>query len=86
MRDVAWRLAGAVAMACLVSPLSAAEQAWRTDGRHVLGELTLDKGRLRFHSTEGEDIPIADLSRVRFGGATVAVSRRRRPARAFARR
>ncbi len=71
MCDAAWRLGGVlVVMASLVPLLPAAEQAWRMDGRHVRGILTLDKGRLHFRSTEGEAIPLADLARIRFADKT----------------
>jgi hypothetical protein len=71
MGDAAWRWGGVLAaMSWLVTSLPAAEQAWRTDGRHVRGTLTLDKGRLRFTPAEGEAIPLADIARIRFADQT----------------
>jgi hypothetical protein len=54
----------------LTTPLAAAEEAWRADGRHLRGSLLLDQGRLRFTPTEGEAVPLADLTRIRFAGGT----------------
>ena len=54
----------------LTAPLDAAEEAWRADGRHLRGALLLDQGRLRFTPTEGEAVPLADLTRIRFAGGT----------------
>lgn len=40
--------------------------AWRTDGRRIGGTLALAKGHLRFTSTEGVEVPLADISRIVF--------------------
>ncbi len=56
----------------LTTPLAAAEEAWRADGRHLRGSLLLDQGRLRFTPTEGEAVPLADLTRIRFAGGSPA--------------
>jgi hypothetical protein len=71
MREVGWRWAAVLtAMVCLLPPLRASEQAWCRDGRHLRGTLALDKGRLHFRPTEGEAVPLADLSRIRFAERT----------------
>ena len=52
---------------CVVfSPLAGAEEAWRGDGRHLHGHLTLDGGKLRFQPTEGAALAPADFTRIRF--------------------
>jgi hypothetical protein len=61
-----------LALVGLTAPLAAAEEAWRTDGRRLRGALLLDEGRLRFTPTEGEAVPLADLTRIRFTGGTPA--------------
>jgi hypothetical protein len=54
----------------LVSPLPAAEQAWRGNGQRVGGALTLNDGRLHFHANDGEEVPLADVTRIRFAETT----------------
>ncbi|MHB1422951.1 MAG: hypothetical protein ACYC3I_07115 [Gemmataceae bacterium] len=51
---------------CLLSPLHGAEEAWRSDGRRLRGNLTLDGGQLRFQPTAGAALAPADLTRIRF--------------------
>jgi hypothetical protein len=71
MRDVAGRIVLVlIGFFALVSPLSAAEEAWCVDGRRVGGALTLEQGRLHFHSKDGEELPLADLTRIRFAEKT----------------
>lgn len=71
MRAVRWRLVGMLlALGYLLTPLSAAEEAWRTDGRHIRGALTLDKGQLHFTSMDGTEVPFADITRIRFAERT----------------
>ncbi|HEY7315149.1 MAG TPA: hypothetical protein VH643_37730 [Gemmataceae bacterium] len=71
MRDIVGKLAGLLAsLACLIAPLRAAEEAWRPDGRHLRGRLTLDRGELHFTPREGEEAPLARFTRVRFADAS----------------
>jgi hypothetical protein len=63
------RLVVLLAAVALTPPLPAAEEAWREDGRRVAGTLVLQDGRLHFRPAEGEPVPLADLTRVRFAGA-----------------
>jgi hypothetical protein len=55
-------------LVCLAPPLSAAEQAWRTDGRRLTGSLTLaSDGRLRFTPTgQADSLSATELNRIRF--------------------
>ncbi|HTU21055.1 MAG TPA: hypothetical protein VMG10_23585 [Gemmataceae bacterium] len=70
MRRCYPRLAGVGAvllgLACLLSPLSSAEEAWRSDGQRLLGNLTLDDGQLRFQPTKGAALTPTKLTRIRF--------------------
>jgi hypothetical protein len=67
MREVAGRL-GLILWGIfpLVSPLPSAEQAWRGNGQRVGGALTLNDGRLHFRAKNGEEVPLADVIRIRF--------------------
>jgi hypothetical protein len=54
----------------LIAPSRAAEEAWRIDGRHLRGTLTLDRGELHFKPSEGAETPLAKFTRVRFAEKT----------------
>jgi hypothetical protein len=59
-----------IGLACLIAPSRAAEEAWRIDGRHLRGTLTLDRGELHFKPSEGAETPLAKFTRVRFADKT----------------
>ncbi len=59
-----------IGLAGLIAPLGAAEEAWRTDGRHLRGTLLLDQGELHFKPSEGAETPLAKFTRVRFAEKT----------------
>jgi hypothetical protein len=64
------RLAGVctilLCLACLLSPLSRAEEARRIDGRWMPGNLTLDGEQLRFQPAQGAAFTPTDLTPIRF--------------------
>jgi hypothetical protein len=71
MRDAARKSAALLAaLLCLIAPLRAVEEAWRTDGRSVRGTLTLDRGELHFKPSEGAETPLAKFTRIRFADKT----------------
>jgi hypothetical protein len=72
LKACSWPTVLMLAILGLTAPLAAAEEAWRADGRHLRGSLLLDQGRLRFTPTEGEAVPLTDLTRIRFAGGTPA--------------
>lgn len=59
-------------LVCLAAPLANAEEAWRPDGRHLPGRLTLDRGELHFKPSIGEEAPLARFTRIRFADAPPA--------------
>lgn len=69
-RSLFRRVLAILGLACLLSPLAGAEEAWRGDGRHLHGHLTLDDGKLRFQPTEGAALAPADFTRIRFAEGT----------------
>lgn len=72
-RGYPWLAGGCAALLGLTglfSALSGAEEAWRSDGRRLHGNLTLDGGQLRFQPTQGVALGPADLTRIRFAEGT----------------
>jgi hypothetical protein len=47
-------------------PSTCADEAWRTDGQRLHGQLTLNGGELHFKPTAGADLSLADIKRYRF--------------------
>jgi hypothetical protein len=69
-RSVLGLVHGVLCVACLLSPLAGAEEAWRGDGRSLRGHLMLDGGQLRFQPTAGAVLAPADFTRIRFTEGT----------------
>ena len=69
MHNGRWWLGSVLVGLAGLPPLLAVQDAWRTDGRHVRGTLTVEGGRLRFTpGSNGEPVPLTDLERIHFGG------------------
>jgi hypothetical protein len=68
VRPLAWPFGLLAVFAALAS--SSADEAWRTDGRHLVGTLKLDGGQLHFQPTDGAALAQTECKRFRLADRT----------------